>query len=437
MKKDIFVTFSGQIGRLLFATIASALLARGLGADQRGLYALAIWGPNLMGMFVPLGQVEINQTYAGLQKEYRSQLLIHSLCIALAVGFVIGGVYIAIFSTHASILGKYSQLTPDIIYVGAILQILLALNLMLRGLTLGSEYIQSTVVISNSGFFLQAVLFGIFIFYLKLGVFSAMLILLVVNIVTITGFFFRLKKYFYEIIKGNVKFSVEFFNDCKKVGMQYLMCSMVISFDVFLPVFILASLGASNVEIGIFSVGFALAQQIEMIPMSISQVFLPRLSNSKEKYENETPQIFRITMIASLFSMIFVIIAGFPLIYILFGKEFSSCFSLVLVIMPGIVLASGGRIITSYLRVIKKPKYEIGSGILKMGALSLIALALYNYIGGIGVAIAVSLARIPWIIHLIYAYRKETGVPFRQLVVCKNDFKILYQKFLDMFPKTV
>ena len=52
LKKSIAITFGGQVGRVVFATAATAFLARGLGPDGRGLYALAIWMPLTLSLSI-------------------------------------------------------------------------------------------------------------------------------------------------------------------------------------------------------------------------------------------------------------------------------------------------------------------------------------------------------------------------------------------------
>ena len=435
MNKDIAYTMSGQVGRLVFATLASALLARGLGTDQRGLYAMAIAGPNLMAMFIPLGQLQINQTFAGLHKEYRPQLFVQSFLIALFVSALCAVSYIALFRSQATILGNYDQLSFELVYGGAVLLPFLSFNLLMRELTRGAEFIQSNVVITTFGFALQAVLTGIFVFGFGVGVLEAMGIILVVNFVTIIGYCWVFRFYISEIICRKAKMSREFFKECNRVGVQYLLCSVVINLDSTLPIFVLGYLGASNADIGIFAVGFALAVQMEMVPMSISQVYLPRLSNGRVGYAAETPRLFSLTMISSCFSMLGMLIVGFPLIWLLFGSEYTSSYYLVSVIVPGIVLASGGRILTSYLRVAKKPRYEITSGLLKVATFCIFSIVLYPAMGILGVAMAVTLARLPWILQLVYAYRKESGGTFRELSVCKEDFVLLYRKCMETLPR--
>src|SRR5262249_23633671 len=79
-------TLSGRIVTLLLALISSVVLARILGPEDRGLFALVLLLPELVGSFGLLGFEQANAVYAGLEPEGRRALVWQSAAMASLVG---------------------------------------------------------------------------------------------------------------------------------------------------------------------------------------------------------------------------------------------------------------------------------------------------------------------------------------------------------------
>ena len=57
--------------QLVFIAISAISIARGVGVEGRGLYALAIWWPLTFNVVLSCGQTQINEIYTGLYKNNR------------------------------------------------------------------------------------------------------------------------------------------------------------------------------------------------------------------------------------------------------------------------------------------------------------------------------------------------------------------------------
>jgi hypothetical protein len=92
---NILTTLSARIVTLGLSLISSIVLARWLGPEGRGVFALVLLLPGLAMSLGLLGFDQANAVFSGLAPARRRQLFWHSVAIALGVGCVItvGGIW--------------------------------------------------------------------------------------------------------------------------------------------------------------------------------------------------------------------------------------------------------------------------------------------------------------------------------------------------------
>ena len=79
---NIFTTLSARIATLGLALVSSIVLARWLGPEGRGLFALVLLLPGLAKSVGLLGLDQANSVYAGLAPEGRRALVWQSAAVA-------------------------------------------------------------------------------------------------------------------------------------------------------------------------------------------------------------------------------------------------------------------------------------------------------------------------------------------------------------------
>ena len=95
LTRNILTTLSARIIVLGIALVSSMVLARALGPEGRGLFALVLLLPELATSFALLGFEQANAVYAGLEPGGRRALVWQSAVTACVTGGLItlGGVY--------------------------------------------------------------------------------------------------------------------------------------------------------------------------------------------------------------------------------------------------------------------------------------------------------------------------------------------------------
>lgn len=425
LKKNIAITFGGQIGRVLFATAATAFLARALGPDGRGLYALAIWMPLTISTLAQFGQVGVNSTFAGLHSERREELFLQTLLFAIFFGSLGLVAMFAYFFWLPIPLGKFANIPDDIIILSAFIIPIMSLDCMLRELARGAERISSTVLITTTGYAVRAAAIFLLIFILGMGVATAIWILILVQVLTSLGYIWSVRDFATLNIR---KLSLTFMKKCLRFGVVFAFGDAGICLNSCIAVFLLAQLQVSEAQIGLFAVATMLSNQMAMIPTSITQAFLPHLSNNPEQRLARTPEVFRFTLIACFFIMIGFFVFSYPVVRILLGREYLGSVPSLLVMVPGLAVFGPMRVLGVHLWVLKKPHYGTVISWIVLTITVGLCIWLVPLMGIIGAAITFSLNRFIAAGLVICAYRHESKTHFVELVPRRSDFRRMYNE---------
>src|SRR5262249_55529857 len=97
---NVVTTLLARTATLLLALVSSVLLARMLGPEGRGVFALVLLLPDLATQLGDLGFTQANSVLAGLEPKRRPALVWHSAVIA-----AVGGGGIAVAGILALVLG--------------------------------------------------------------------------------------------------------------------------------------------------------------------------------------------------------------------------------------------------------------------------------------------------------------------------------------------
>ena len=180
-----------------------------------------------------------------------------------------------------------------------------------------------------------------------------------------------------------------------------------------------------------------------MIPTSITQAFLPHLSNNPEQRLARTPEVFRFTLVACFFIMSGFFVFSYPVVRILLGREYLASIPSLVVMVPGLAVHGAMRVLGVHLWVLKKPHYGTVINWIVLMIMVGLCCVLIPLMGIIGAAIAFSLNRFMVAGLTMCAYRYESRTHFGELVPRKADFERIYREaatLIRMFsvaqPKT-
>ena len=196
--------------------------------------------------------------------------------------------------------------------------------------------------------------------------------------------------------------------------------------------FLLCNLYLDAKEVGNYSIAALAGELLWFIPNTFSVVLLPQISRmEKAQSENLTEQVCRLTLLTSAFGAVLVAVSAPLLVPLVFGKDFSPAVLPLLLLLPGMIMESGTRILTSFL---------VGRGFPMITSLSALLVAVSNLLLNLwcipryGIAGAAVTGTISYSLGALYLMRyvhRMTGISYTRLWLLQpNDLHLLRQLWL-------
>ncbi len=196
--------------------------------------------------------------------------------------------------------------------------------------------------------------------------------------------------------------------------------------------FILCNLYLDAKQVGNYSIAALVGEVLWFIPNTFSVVLLPQISRmEKERAENLTEQVCRLTLLTSALGALLVAASAPLLVPLIFGKDFSPAVLPLLLLLPGMIMESGTRILTSFL---------VGRGFPMTTSLSAMLVAVSNLLlnlwalphyGIAGAAVAGTISYTLGAIYLLHSFQRMTGISYPRLWLLQpSDFHLLRQVWL-------
>ncbi|MHC4460444.1 MAG: oligosaccharide flippase family protein [Planctomycetota bacterium] len=431
MKRDITTTLGGNVGATILSLGNAIILARVLGPANRGLLGLALLIPTIAGTFCIVGQDMVNATFGGLYKDKRSSLFQQSLVIAL-FGSVVSTLVICAFYFWLPISkGRFGELGPEIIWLTCLVPPVLLLSRMLIALVRGVGRISTAAVIHVAQTAVFLCLLSIFLAWWGCGLKAAVVLTALSSLVAVAFSIYAL--WDYATLRPSV-FSGWLFKKSLAFGGQISLATFASFLLYRIDQGILAFMVPVE-QVGLYVVAVALAERLRLLPNSIAQAFLPRLSNEITDRQAQVPMVFRCSTIVSAGSMLMVAILGAPVIVLLFGWDYSGSILSFLLLLPGLAALGGAAVLSSDLAAREKPKYSVWIGYIMLVVNIVLNLALIPLMGIAGAALASSISYIGSGVLWLIFYRRESQMPIRQMIPCGGDFVYLYRTGIELFKQ--
>lgn len=315
LNNDYAFSFINKMSSVLVGIITSALINRYLGPEGKGQFAFVI---NIVNLVAIAGNFGFYQSYPKSKRQnmpqikekyvdvFFTQFIIYT-ALAVALSFFMGGnsLYIAaLFLVPVQVLtGQFGMvaLIEFINYKQKLQLFITFLNLVLT--TLVFLFVPSHVLFVMGLLFIKDIIF-IVMYLIKIKYIPHP---------------FRVKKTFLSMLF--------------KFGIVAVVSAFMLTLNYKADI-IMLKLFVDDVQIGLYSVGVALAEYIWLIPDAFKDVLFAR--TAKDDAIDEIMASIRVNLLVSAVIIVGMIILGKPFINFMYGAEFMDSYVVTCIIMFGV-----------------------------------------------------------------------------------------------------
>jgi len=173
--------------------------------------------------------------------------------------------------------------------------------------------------------------------------------------------------------------------------------------------------------VGIYAVAVGLTQSVWFFANAVATVLLPRLTATDEAdAARTTPLVCRTTLLVSALSAL-ALAAVSPAVLMLFGHAYRPSLTPLFWLLPGTVALAGSKILTSY---VFSQGYPGTNSLITIAALAVTIVADFALIPPFGVAGAAAASTLAYGAHFalsLLAYRRVSGGSIRDAVIVRGE----------------
>jgi stage V sporulation protein B len=380
------LTLAARLAAFGFSLITNIILARALGPEGRGVYAVAVLVPAVISLLVQLGVGPANVYYYSKGLIRPDELIAHSIALSLLIGIVC---FAAIFgyveiSRSTQVLGISSQYA----LVACLSLPFVLLTIFLMGILQGAQRFVHFNVLLLGQYGLPALTLVIAMLLFNRSTLSAVGAYTTSNALTAIVALYCVA----PLPRGFVRLRPSTLKQLFRFGLiSYLgtVTSFVnYRFDVFIVNFF-----AGTRQVGLYSVGTGLAEIVWYISNAASIVLAPRAAAAEgEEADRITEAVGRVVAFTTLVAAVLLALAAPIIIVVFFGDAFADSVWAVWLLLPGILTYAVGRILSMYLLGRNKLKIDLLAASTGMAVTLVLDFALIPHLGFRGAAIASSIA---------------------------------------------
>jgi O-antigen/teichoic acid export membrane protein len=423
--KDSKSAIIWQLLNVILGFITGVFLARGLGVEGRGEYAMISLNVLLFSLVALLG-LEASLIYFMGKKEYTLNVLF-STCIFFTL---INSLFLSVLVVSLEYLGIYifgGELSLTMLSLVVFAIISEAIITIIRQFFLGEK----KVALYNKLLVSKSIIF--FVFLIMLYATGYLNLILVVSIYLLSNIFVL----FYGIIElKEIRVSTKYFDkhlivELLKYGFYFFLTGLG-SFLISRLNFWILEYYQSVKIVGIYSVAMIIPNFIAIIPTQAGVILFPYVSDVDKREESLglTTMVLKHTIFWGILGASSLFIVGNLVITIVYGDAYSDATSPMIVLAYSMVIMGIYGVLYNYLAGLGKAIYGLYGTIIMLVSLFASSYFLTSIYGLMGAAYSQLISSIVVTLFLSIIFWYQTKIPISQwLFLSRKDFEI-YIKFI-------
>jgi len=341
--RQVAVTLLSQVLALGFALATSAIVARWLGQVGKGIVTLALLVPGLLVLFLEGGLAAANIYFAGSRRLGVADLTQNALAYLFLVLPLGAAVFALLYLT-----GWLGQLVPGVPLWLLLISILeFPFRLLIGGfcgILRGLQRITLVNGVTLADGLVTLLLTVLLVIVVPMGPAGALLASLgavLVNTIWVSILVRRFGGRLFPRWRRPVLAAT------LSYGLRGYVANVLTFFNYRLDMLLVNRfLGPGGV--GVYSVSVRLAELLWYLPNAISFVLFPKAAATRASEMNAfTPRVLRATLALTGIGAVVLAVVGRPLIVGIYSSTFVSAYLPLLLLLPGIVLLGGGKVLTN------------------------------------------------------------------------------------------
>jgi O-antigen/teichoic acid export membrane protein len=350
--RKVAETFATRVVLIGIGLITSVMVARILGPEGRGLYAVATAIGAIGVQFGNLGLHASNTYYVARDRKLLPELVSNTLLVSFGFGGLGSALAWLVFFLWPSLAPVHGLiLLLSLVWIPFSLAYMLLQNLLL-GIYEVKAYNNIELTTKLLGVTLIALAISVSSVTIE-TVFSASLIPLIIGcfwtLLRLKLYFNRLPLPSLMLFKQNVSYGI-------KAYLAAFFAFLVLRGDLFMVQYMLGS-----EQVGYYSIAVTLADMVGILPVVISTIIFPKLSaiSSKREKWKFTQKVTVLVGIVMAALAIFSALVAEPIVRLLFGELFLPAVPAFLWLVPGVLFLGIEVVAVQFLNSIGFPKQVV------------------------------------------------------------------------------
>lgn len=352
--RAVLTTLLAQVSVTAFSVLTNSVLARSLGPVGKGGFALIALVTNLTALMVEGGLGVANAYFVGSRRMHVRE----SSAVSLAAGLVTSTAGVLLVGGLA-VSGVLSRLLPGVplrlVMLGIVALPLIVIGDYLAGIVQGQHRIQElNLLVAVRGFVVAAATTALLLAS-PIGLAGAVVAMVLGAAVYVVGLVVLIHKDGGTCLPSwNTAVVKQLFSFGLRAHVGNLLQFFNYRFDMFLVNYFLGPAG-----VGIYTIAVALVEVLWYLPNAVGFVIFPKAAAAPPEAMNAfTPRVFKATLGITTIGALALGVAGRPMIVALFSSSFLPAYEPMLLLLPGVVLLGGAKVLTNELAGRGYPHYN-------------------------------------------------------------------------------
>lgn len=408
---DVFWASMTRIIVVITGIIVSIITAHSLGPEGRGIYALTFFLTNGVVQFGNLGIYAANTHFGARNKELIPGLVSNSFFISSVFGIISILFLFLLFYLYPSL---FPQLDSKILFIGLISVPFLLLTLLLQYIFISKQSFVLYNAITLCSNILLAISLTITLIMFKQGVFEAVFVITVVNILSAFFTVWLLNKDG-EFKKMNLP-DFKLFKKTFRYGIKCYIASLFLFFLLQSNIYFI-NLYRNASDVGIYSIAITAAVFCTTLPVSIGFVLWPKISKSGIEGGELTAKVSRYLIGIMLIICVAAFLLADPILLFVFGKSFSLSADIFKLLLPTTFFYSFIAIYNNHFAGRGYPSVVVYSSLLGFLILIFLNIIFVPLYGTIAAAINLNISCFIIFCMLLISLRASENLSYKKLLV--------------------